>query len=293
MSEMNDNDTKAAFERDGFVVLRGLVSGSDCEKLQAIVAAICGGERTDVTPQHWHSRQGSLTMTKLNQLTEIVPEFMELARSRALVDVVEQLIGPRSHIFRDVVVVKPGPTPGVLRHHQDSAYWDVEPKHLVSAWVALSDAPSAAGPLSVVPGTHRSPVAHDISLGEHLTLPRPVTRFLRGLVSLAGTGDNPATTSGGTCLTKLKRAVLAGESSFARLLDGLQDYHVRNVDATRCEILGASRGDVVFFHSLLIHGTGPNLTTHDRTVSIISYMPEGARLPKVDAGTLPLARISG
>jgi ectoine hydroxylase-related dioxygenase (phytanoyl-CoA dioxygenase family) len=92
-------------------------------------------------------------------------------------------------------------------------------------------------------------------------------------------------------LRRLKRAVLAGESSIAPLLDGLQDYHVRDVDAADCETLGASRGDVVFFHSLLIHGTGANLTTRDRVASIISYMLDGARLPNIDAETLPLARI--
>lgn len=287
---MSGISTAAAFERDGFAIVRGLISEQECANLERIVAEICAGDRTDVSPQNRRNREGSVTMAKLNQLTDTTPEFKALARSRAIVDEVEQLIGPRARIFRDVVVVKPGPTRGVLRHHQDSAYWDVEPKQLVSAWVALSDAPPESGPLSVVPGSHCALVAHDITVGSHVTLPRTATRFLRSLVSRAGTGDNAATTSGGSTARRLKRAVLAGESRLTPLLDGLQDYHVRNVDAGQCKVLGASRGDVVFFHSLLIHGTGPNLTNRPRIVSVISYMPDGARLPHVDARSFPLAR---
>ena len=293
MTDLADDDASellSQFERDGYVVVPGLIAPETCATLLAVVDRLRLGADDTVVPQHQHGSSGLLKMTKLNQLSDHTEAFAALAHSSKLVDVVEVLIGPRSRVFRDVVVVKPGPTDGVLRHHQDSAYWDVEPKRLVSAWVALSDASAAAGPLSVVPGSHRSLARHDLILGKRMRLPRRVTELLRGLVSRAGTGDNAATTSDGSLMRRLKRSVLANESRLAPLLEGLQDYHVLDVDESACEILSAEVGDVVFFHSLLVHGTGPNLTEHDRVASIMSYMPADARLPNADASALPLAR---
>ena len=278
------------FDLDGYVVIQGLIPPDDCTQLTEIVNDLRNHSTDAVQPQHQYGSGRDLKMTKLNQLSTTVPAFAALAHRVEIVDVVEQLIGPGARVFRDVTVIKPGPTSGVLRHHQDSAYWDVEPKRLVSAWVALSDASAAAGPLSVVPDSHHSLACHDLVLGKRMRLPRRVTKLLRGLVSRAGTGDNAATTSGGSLMRRLKRSVLANESRLAPWLEGLQDYHVLDVDESACEILSAEVGDVVFFHSLLVHGTGPNLTEHDRVASIISYMPADARLPNADASALPLAR---
>jgi ectoine hydroxylase-related dioxygenase (phytanoyl-CoA dioxygenase family) len=41
--------------------------------------------------------------------------------------------------------------------------------------------------------------------------------------------------------------------------------------------LTARAGDVIFFHSRLLHATGPNTSTHPRYSPIISYMPGDAR----------------
>ena len=48
-------------------------------------------------------------------------------------------------------------------------------------------------------------------------------------------------------------------------------------------------GDVVFFHSLLIHGTGQNVGVFDRVADIISYMPSAARVAGAEPTDSPLA----
>jgi ectoine hydroxylase-related dioxygenase (phytanoyl-CoA dioxygenase family) len=291
-SNLTHQSLRSAFEANGFAIVRGLVPDDDCAALLEHVQAIRQGndQSPRVPVQNQYGRLGQLSMVKINQLTERVAAFEQLAHRDAIVDIVEALIGPGARIFRDVVVVKPGQTGGVLRHHQDSAYWDVEPKCLVSAWIALSPAPAAAGPLSVVPGSHDAPVPHSLAISDRIPVPAWVTSALRGLVSRAGTGDNTASASGRGLLWRAKRLVLASGSRFAPVLARLSDYHVSGVVRSDCVVIEAEPGDVVFFHSLLVHGTGPNTTRHDRAVSIISYMPSGATLPRAEAASLPLAR---
>jgi ectoine hydroxylase-related dioxygenase (phytanoyl-CoA dioxygenase family) len=49
-------------------------------------------------------------------------------------------------------------------------------------------------------------------------------------------------------------------------------------------------GDVVFFHSLTVHGTAANRTDAARYAHIISYMPAGARCKSLDDSHFPPAR---
>ena len=91
--------------------------------------------------------------------------FREVATRPGLVDVIEALLGPGSRRFRDVLVVKPARTGGALSYHQDSAYWDVEPKALVSCWIGLGDVRADGSCLSVVPGTQTREIEHALYLG--------------------------------------------------------------------------------------------------------------------------------
>ena len=97
---------------------------------------------------------GAVKLVKASGLVEREAQFHDIATRDALVDVVETLIGAGSRRFRDVLIVKPARTGGVFSYHQDSAYWDVEPKALVSCWIGLGDVPAEASCLSVVPATH-------------------------------------------------------------------------------------------------------------------------------------------
>jgi ectoine hydroxylase-related dioxygenase (phytanoyl-CoA dioxygenase family) len=281
----------AEFDGQGYVVLKGVISPDRCDALVARVNEALASTHGPLfqAAQRQYGPDKALRMVKLSQLTEIVTDFEDLAHRREIVDRVEELIGPHSRLFRDVVVLKPAHTGGELRHHQDSAYWDVEPKSLVSAWVALSDVPVGSGPLSVVPGSHNALHRHDLVLGR-LPLPRRVTSLLRRLVSSAGTGDNVASVGGSGILWRLKRLVLATGTKVLPSLAGLQDYHVRGIDPTDCRVLDVAKGDVILFHSLLVHGSGPNTTKDDRLAAIISYMPAGSTLPRSEAATFPLAR---
>jgi ectoine hydroxylase-related dioxygenase (phytanoyl-CoA dioxygenase family) len=285
------------YERDGYVVVPGLIEPGDAAALAAEVHDILGGAvRHDVDPsqvQRQFGRGGQLRLTKISQLTRTTTSFAELAHHDAVVDVVEELVGPGARLFRDVVVGKPARTGGRFSYHQDSAYWDVEPMALVSAWVALTDAPADSGCLSVVPGSHRRLLHHGLVLRDRVEVPAWISDGLRRAVSRAGTGDNPGGAGGNVRLWKAKSWVLSTATRWLPILGDLQDFRVlaRDLDARAAQAVPLRAGDAVFFHSLLVHGSGANVGDHDRQADIVSYAPADARFTGHGQADMPLARM--
>lgn len=83
----------------------------------------------------------------------------ELARTPALVDLVEQFIGPGVSVYFSQIFFKPPEGGGPKPAHQDNFYFgpnDVE--GVVTAWIALDDATLENGCLYFGEGSHRGPV---------------------------------------------------------------------------------------------------------------------------------------
>jgi ectoine hydroxylase-related dioxygenase (phytanoyl-CoA dioxygenase family) len=288
---------QADFRRDGYVVVRGLLERSRVLALRRHAEQLLAQSDAPDSPhaaftQKALSSSGALRFAKLSGLIERDREFAELFASDAFVDVVELLLGPRARLFRDVLVVKPARTGAKLSAHQDSAYWDVEPMALVSAWVALGDVDEQQSPLTLSPATHGRLVEHGIFLRDRLQVPTALTRGLRWLVSRAGTGDNPRATGGSYPLWKLKRHVLATMTRYVPDLFDLQDFRLppELVASVPQRSIPVAAGDVIFFHSLLWHSSSPNTTDTTRYAEIASYMPSNARVRGRDIEHFPEAR---
>jgi ectoine hydroxylase-related dioxygenase (phytanoyl-CoA dioxygenase family) len=284
-----------SFERDGFVVVRQLLPRAEVLALRAhaesLVHAAAGAAASPYI-QTAFDDAGAVKLIKASGLVERDARFNELATRDVLVDVVESLVGAGARRFRDVLIVKPARTGGVFSYHQDSAYWDVEPKSLVSCWIGLGDVTAESSCLSVVPATHTRFIEHALYLRGRHKVPRPVTRLLRRLVSVAGTGDNPDATGGSTLAWKAKRWILADTTRYAPVLLDLQDFRVP-LDALTTErevMLPVQAGDVIFFHSLLWHASGPNRSDSARFAEIVSFMGPTARFVGRGEGRFPLAR---
>jgi ectoine hydroxylase-related dioxygenase (phytanoyl-CoA dioxygenase family) len=292
-----DPALRESFERDGFVVVRGLLPRAAVMALRARAESLvrgAGGERPQPYMQTAFDGAGAVKLIKVSGLVERDPQFSDLGTDDRLVDVVEALLGAGSRRFRDVLIVKPARTGGVFSYHQDSAYWDVEPKALVSSWIGLGDIAADGSCLSVVPGTQTGFVEHGLYLRGRYAVPRPITRALRALVSVAGTGDNPEAAGGNTLMWKAKRWLLADTTRYAPALNDLQDFRVPpNAPETAREVLlPVAAGDVIFFHSLLWHASGPNRSEVTRFAEIVSFMGPTARFVGRGAAEFPLARRS-
>jgi hypothetical protein len=286
---------RESFAREGFVVVRGLLPRADVLALRAHAESLVLGADDDRAQRYVQAAfddKGAVKLMKASGLVERDAQFNDLATRDSLVDVVEALIGAGSRRFRDVLIVKPARTGGAFSYHQDSAYWDVEPKALVSCWIGLGDVREGGSCLSVVPGTHTRFVEHGLYLRGRYEVPRPVTRALRKLVSLAGTGDNPEGTGGSMLAWKAKKWILASATKYAPVLFDLQDFRVPPsvLKNEREVMLPVDAGDVIFFHSLLWHASEPNGSDAARFAEIVSFMGPTARFVGRGEGQFPLAR---
>ena len=84
-----------------------------------------------------------------------------LIRHPAILDAVEDVIGPDILCWGSTFFIKEARNPAFVSWHQDSTYWGLEPPDIITAWVALSDSTAENGAMRVIPGTHKmDQVAH-------------------------------------------------------------------------------------------------------------------------------------
>ncbi|MGE0591924.1 MAG: ectoine hydroxylase [Vicinamibacterales bacterium] len=148
----------AAFDRDGFLVLPGLLSPAEVASLDARVQdlaareAIQGLEETIREPDGGEVR----SVFRFHALDDVLAR---LVRDRRLVGPVAQLLGGPVYVHQSRVNLKPGFSGKDFYWHSDFETWHVEdgmPRmRAVSASIALTDNEVFNGPLMLIPGSHR------------------------------------------------------------------------------------------------------------------------------------------
>ena len=79
----------------------------------------------------------------------------ELVRLPAVLDVVEEILGPDILVWDGTLAIKEPHARGKFTWHQDLTYWGLAPKEgVVSTWLALSPSTSESGCVKMIPGTH-------------------------------------------------------------------------------------------------------------------------------------------
>jgi non-haem Fe2+, alpha-ketoglutarate-dependent halogenase len=95
---------------------------------------------------------------QVNSDTHFAFEWVDrLTRHPAILDAVEQVLGPDILAWNTVWFVKMPGDPTYISWHQDGAYWGLAPMEVLTAWVALEPATPDNGCMKVLPGSHRSP----------------------------------------------------------------------------------------------------------------------------------------
>ncbi len=104
-----------------------------------------------------HPVQGPLR-TKPHLLFKWVDDLM---RNEAVLDCVEDLIGPDILCWNTWFWIKEANSSSYVSWHQDSQYWGLDTSKLVTAWLALSPASEDSGCMQVMPGSHlEAPMVH-------------------------------------------------------------------------------------------------------------------------------------
>lgn len=83
-------------------------------------------------------------------------EFMAVSRDDAILDVVEQLIGPDIILWGCQAFCKPPGDGMEVPWHQDGNYWPIKPLATCTLWIAIDDSVIENGCLRVIPGSHRT-----------------------------------------------------------------------------------------------------------------------------------------
>ena len=79
----------------------------------------------------------------------------ELATDRALLDCIEELLGPNILLYNATFIIKEPHSDSHVSWHQDLAYWGFNDDNQVSAWIALSAARKENGCMRMLPGSHK------------------------------------------------------------------------------------------------------------------------------------------
>ena len=79
----------------------------------------------------------------------------DLMRQPAILDAVEDLIGPDLLCWNTLFWVKESGSESFVSWHQDLRYWGLDSDDLVTVWLALSPATLESGCMRVLPGSHR------------------------------------------------------------------------------------------------------------------------------------------
>lgn len=78
----------------------------------------------------------------------------ELIRHPAILDVMEDLLGPDLLLYTSRFFIKEPQSDEVAAWHQDSTYFGLRPYDHTTAWVALSNVSEASGPVEFAAGSH-------------------------------------------------------------------------------------------------------------------------------------------
>jgi non-heme Fe2+,alpha-ketoglutarate-dependent halogenase len=79
----------------------------------------------------------------------------EIVHHPAVLNPVEDMIGPDIRLFHLSVWPKNAHDPAFVSWHQDATYFGLEPAVQVTAWVALTDASIEAGCMEAIPVSHK------------------------------------------------------------------------------------------------------------------------------------------
>lgn len=227
-------DEVEQFQRDGYMIVRGLGAGEWVMRMRQVTAEHLQRELPPVEYEadvHYPGSPSSLdvpgghTVRRLKQAHSRDIVFTEWIRSPHIVVRLTQLLGagvrmPLAH--HNCVMTKQPHHSSDTRWHRDIRYWSYTRPELVSVWLALGREYPENGGLFVIPGSHRIELDR-LQLDDQL--------FFRDDVPI----NKP-------------------------LLDS----------AIPVEL---NAGDVLFFHARTLHSAGRNRTEQSKQSAVFTFRP--------------------
>ena len=103
-------------------------------------------------------------------------KFYNLCRTPAILDYVEDLLGPNFFLWGGQFFLKEPRDGSVVPWHQDAQYWPLSPANAVTVWLALYDTNEKNGAMKVVKGSHNKGMfKHHTNKASNLVLDQEVS----------------------------------------------------------------------------------------------------------------------
>jgi non-heme Fe2+,alpha-ketoglutarate-dependent halogenase len=151
----------AAYVRDGYLAPVAALSEAEARALRAKLEAIEGG------------MGGPLRGDLRHKAHLLFPFLADLVRHEAILDAVEDLLGPDLLCWNTNFFIKEAETPSFVSWHQDSTYWGLSSPDVCTAWVALTPSHLDNGAMAVIPASHtKDQIPHRDTFDRHNLLTR-------------------------------------------------------------------------------------------------------------------------
>ncbi|MBI1345844.1 phytanoyl-CoA dioxygenase family protein [bacterium] len=155
------------FQRDGYLILRGLADATTIAEMRRVTLTDLAGEVAPLeyeadlqypgAPSSLHS-EGGRTVRRLKQAMTRGPVFMEWLTSPSVLQPLQQLLGPKvvcPLAHHNCIMTKEPAFSSDTGWHQDIRYWSFQRPELINVWIALGEERPDNGGLWVIPGSHR------------------------------------------------------------------------------------------------------------------------------------------
>ncbi|MFI4998591.1 MAG: phytanoyl-CoA dioxygenase family protein [Reyranellales bacterium] len=142
MGKRLGNEAVAQYKRDGFYF-----------PVRAILAEQARGYREKLEAYE-RTTGGPIAGNMRHKVHLLFTWAHELAHHPAILDAVEDVIGPDILCWSTNFFIKEAHSPSYVSWHQDATYWGLSTDDVITAWVAFADAPVESGAMKFWPGSH-------------------------------------------------------------------------------------------------------------------------------------------
>jgi hypothetical protein len=132
----------AQYRRDGFYFPLPVLSAAEARVMR------------DKLEAHERATGGPLAGGMRHKVHLLFTWANELARHPAILDAVEDVIGPDILCWSTNFFIKEAQSPSYVSWHQDATYWGLSTSDVITAWMAFADVPVESGAMKFWPGSH-------------------------------------------------------------------------------------------------------------------------------------------
>ena len=147
-----------AFNRDGFVLLRGFADAARCDAILKEAFEEIETRRAPIETEGEYVETANPTLRRLRQVydrREVFRDWMTDAQIRPMLKQVLNETPVLTLAHHNSIMTKMPSTSTETCWHQDRRYWNFENDNLVSVWLALGEETMQNGVLEFIPGSHK------------------------------------------------------------------------------------------------------------------------------------------